>query len=102
MVVGDREEKEGRARLCGAGGLPSGPDHPQDEGKPERQSLGRDASRSITLTAEKWQVGQRGSREKELYDDDSDWEVAGLRDAWEESAHKVLSFPQTPSGMLGE
>lgn len=95
---GGRQRGKRRAGpdCAGSGGPPSGPDHPQDEGKPERQSLGRDASRSITLTVEKGQVGQRGSREEEIYDDDLDWEVAGLRDACLSRVSMVTPHWSTP------
>lgn len=84
---GGRKRRKRRAGPdhAGSGGPPSGPDHPQDERKPERQGLGSNrldvSSRSIILTAEKGQAGERGSREKDAYEDDLDWEVAGWRDA---------------------
>ena len=91
---GGRQTGQRRAGpgCAGSRGPPSGPHHPQDEGKPESQSLGRDASQSTTLTAEKGQVGQRGGREKEVYDDGLDGEVAGLRDAC--LSHVSMVTPQ--------
>lgn len=80
-----RGKRRAGSDYAGSGGPPSGPKHPQDERKPERQGLGSNrldvSSRSIILTVEKGQASERGSREKDAYGDDLDWEVAGWRDA---------------------
>ena len=99
---GGRQRGKRRAGpdCAGSGGPPSGPDHPQDERKPERQGLGSNrldvSSRSIILTAEKGQAGERGSRGKDAHDDDLDWEVAGWRDARLSHVSTVTSRWPTP------
>lgn len=101
---GGRQRGKRRAGpdCAGSGGPPSGPDHPQDERKPERQGLGsnrRDvSSRSIILTAEKGQAGERGSRGKDAHDGDLDWEEAGRRDARLGHVSMVTSRRPAPPG----